>query len=59
MADDSVAAQMRSAATVLVKALDAEQHELAVHPFADDAARRWLEYRPEPRPGACLADLST
>jgi len=59
MADDSVAAQMRSAATVLVKALDAQQHDLAVHPFADDAARRWLEYRPEPRPGACLADMST
>jgi hypothetical protein len=26
-------------------------------PFADDAMRRWIEYRPNPRPGACLADL--
>jgi hypothetical protein len=26
-------------------------------PFEDDAMRRWLEYRPEPRPGVCLTDL--
>jgi Protein of unknown function (DUF3500) len=58
MADDSLPGQMRSAATVLLKELPGRQLELAARPFADDAARRWLEYRPEPRPGACLADMS-
>jgi Protein of unknown function (DUF3500) len=55
---DSLSGQMRSAATVLLKALQGRQLELAARPFADDAARRWLEYRPESRPGACLADMS-
>jgi Protein of unknown function (DUF3500) len=55
---DSLSGQMRSAATVLLKALSGPQLELAGRPFADAAARRWLEYRPEPRPGACLADMS-
>src|SRR5260221_12249877 len=59
MDPDSVAGQMRSAATVLLKALTGRQRELAARPFADDAARRWLEYRPRPRPGACIADMST
>jgi Protein of unknown function (DUF3500) len=58
MAADSLSAQMRSAATVLLAALDAEQHALAARSFDDDAARRWLEYRPLPRPGACIAELS-
>src|SRR5258708_12388759 len=53
----SVAGQMRSAAVVVLKALTGEQRELAARPFADDAARRWLEYRPLPRPGACIADM--
>ncbi len=48
---------MRSAAVVVLKALTGEQRELAARPFADDAARRWLEYRPLPRPGACIADM--
>ena len=26
--------------------------------FGDDAARRWIEYRPHPRPGGCLALMS-
>jgi hypothetical protein len=59
MDPDSVAGQMRSAATVLLKALTGRQRELAARPFADDAARRWLEYRPRPRPGACIADMNT
>jgi Protein of unknown function (DUF3500). len=42
----------------LLASLDGEQRELAARPFADDAARRWLEYRPRSRPGACLAELS-
>lgn len=48
---------MRSAALALVAALDDEQRTLAARPFTDDAARRWLEYRPRRRPGACLAHL--
>jgi len=48
---------MRSAALALLTALDDQQRALAARPFADDAARRWLEYRPRPRPGACLAQL--
>jgi Protein of unknown function (DUF3500) len=49
---------MRSAATVLLQALQGRPLELAAQPFADDAARRWIEYRPEPRPGASIADMS-
>jgi hypothetical protein len=58
MRDDSLAGQMRSAATVLLQTLQGRPLELAAQPFADDAARRWIEYRPEPRPGACIADMS-
>lgn len=58
MDPDSVAGGMRSAAAVLLKTLTGQQRELAARPFADDAARRWLEYRPRPRPGACIADMS-
>jgi len=49
---------MRTAATALLAALDDGQRSLAARPFADDAARRWLEYRPNHRPGACIAELS-
>ena len=58
MTADSVPGQMRSAATALLGALDEEQRRLAGRPFADQAARRWLEYRPRHRPGACIAGLS-
>src|SRR5258708_33243477 len=54
-----VAGERRSAAAVLLKALTGPQRELAARPFAADAARRWLEYRPLPRPGACIADMGT
>ena len=57
MAAESVPGQMRSAAIVLLKSLTGQQHALAARPFADDAARRWLEYRPLPRPGACIAEM--
>src|SRR5260370_34692589 len=50
---------MRAAAAAALKALTGPQRELAARPFAADAARRWLEYRPLPRPGACIADMST
>jgi Protein of unknown function (DUF3500) len=41
----------------MLRTLQGRQLELAAQPFADDAARRWIEYRPEPRPGACIADM--
>ncbi|HXW44414.1 MAG TPA: DUF3500 domain-containing protein [Streptosporangiaceae bacterium] len=59
MASVSVPAQMRSAAGILLRELDDGQRAQAAFPLADDAARRWIEYRPEYRPGACLAQLST
>ncbi|SDZ45430.1 Protein of unknown function [Micromonospora pattaloongensis] len=48
---------MRAAATALLGSLDDDRRALALHPFGDEAARLWLEYRPRPRPGACLADF--
>jgi len=57
MSANSVPDQMRSAATALLSALDGQQYTLAARSFADDAARRWLEYRPRPRPGACIAEM--
>jgi hypothetical protein len=58
MSTAEVAAQMRSAAVILLRQLDDSQRALAALPFGQDAARRWLEYRPMRRPGACLATLS-
>ena len=58
MSADSLAGQMRTAAVSLLGRLDEGQRALAARPFADDAARRWLEYRPRYRPGACLAELT-
>jgi hypothetical protein len=57
MSADSLPGQMRSAAMSLLAALDDNQRELAARPFADDRARRWLEYRPQYRPGTCIAGL--
>lgn len=54
---DSVAAQMRVAASALLDGLDERQRALAGLEFGDDQARRWIEYRPQRRPGACLADF--
>lgn len=47
---------MRSAAVALLKVLDGERSALAHRPLSDQRLR-WLEYRPQPRPGVCLADL--
>src|SRR5450755_590679 len=58
MIADPVPGQMRTAAMALLAALDDEQRSLAARPFTDAAARRWLEYRPRRRPGACIAELS-
>ena len=49
---------MRIAATALLDLLDDQQRARAVYEFRDDQARRWLEYRPNRRPGACVAELS-
>jgi hypothetical protein len=48
---------MRQAASDLLRALPAEAQEQIARPFSDDAARRWIEYRPRDRPGGCVADL--
>jgi hypothetical protein len=58
MPADDLSDQMRSAATALLKAMDGPQRLLAERPFTDDTARRWLEYRPRQRPGACVADFT-
>lgn len=58
MTDGGTAALMRRAAVDLLGLLDDRQRELAALSFSDHAARRWLEYRPNRRPGACLALLS-
>jgi hypothetical protein len=58
MAAHALAGRMRSAATVLLGTLTGEQRTLAARPFTEDAARRWLEYRPRRRPGACIAEIS-
>ncbi|HLK74002.1 MAG TPA: DUF3500 domain-containing protein [Streptosporangiaceae bacterium] len=58
MADDGLPEAMRSAALALLAVLDDEQRALAAQPFEDDAARRWLEYRPRSRPGASIAQMS-
>jgi hypothetical protein len=58
VSNDPTAAEMGRAATVLLDALDDQQRSQAARPFGDDAARRWLEYRPRRRPGACLADAA-
>ncbi len=47
---------MRAAAATLLGALDDRGRQAGARPFAD-AQRRWLEYRPRPRPGVTLADL--
>jgi hypothetical protein len=58
MNTDGAAAQMRHAAAALLQLLGGEEHALAALSFADEQARRWIEYRPEPRPGASLALMS-
>ncbi len=58
MSGDGLAIGMRSAATLLLQELDEKERAVAVLRFEDEAARRWLEYRPLPRPGACLATLA-
>ncbi len=51
MTAESLAGQMRTAAVTPLARLDGDQWALAARPFTDDAARRWLEYRPRLVPG--------
>src|SRR5580692_7218928 len=53
-----IADQMTSAAAALLETLDDQQRQLAHYAFDDDKARRWREYRPNQRTGACIGELS-
>ena len=55
MTGGEIAAQMRQEAAGLLRELDNEQLKLVALEFGDDTARRWIEYRPNPRPGGSLA----
>ncbi|WP_207915548.1 DUF3500 domain-containing protein [Micromonospora sp. 15K316] len=55
--EDPLPEQMRAAAGALLSALDEPARAGASYRFDDTGARRWLEYRPRPRPGVCLDDL--
>ncbi|MGW3788255.1 DUF3500 domain-containing protein [Micromonospora chokoriensis] len=55
--EDPLPEQMRAASTALLAALDPAARDDAVHAFDDESARRWLEYRPRPRPGVSLAAM--
>jgi hypothetical protein len=48
---------MERAAGALLAALDDRQRAEGTRAFEDDADRRWIEYRPRPRPGLILAGL--
>jgi len=54
---DAIPEDMRRRATDLLSGLSGETADQARCAFDDDAARRWIEYRPRPRPGVSLADL--
>jgi hypothetical protein len=58
MTGNTVAAEMRTAAVALLRELGDAERKLAALAFDDHATRRWIEYRPQPRPGACLALMS-
>jgi hypothetical protein len=58
VAGDQIAVRMRQEAGALLRELDAGQRDLVAVDFGDDATRRWIEYRPNPRPGGCLALMS-
>jgi hypothetical protein len=48
---------MRDRAAALLGHLDDHQRSMAHRAFSDHTVRRWIEYRPRPRPGISLADL--
>jgi hypothetical protein len=57
MADVPLVAEMRTAAAAMWRTLDESQRAAAARSFDDTTARRWIEYRPRPRPGVSLAEL--
>jgi hypothetical protein len=57
-ASGELGASMRAAAGALLRALGDERRADVARPWPDDQDRRWIEYRPRPRPGGSLADLS-
>ncbi|MFI7540643.1 DUF3500 domain-containing protein [Actinoplanes sp. NPDC049599] len=52
----TLAHEMREAAATLLATAEGARATAA---FADDDARRWIEYRPRPRPGLSLTELGT
>jgi hypothetical protein len=50
---------MQREAAALLATLDDRQRAEGTRPFSADADRRWIEYRPSPRPGLVLAGLGT
>jgi hypothetical protein len=48
---------MQRAAAALLALLDDRQRTQGTRAFGSDADRRWIEYRPRPRPGLILAGL--
>jgi hypothetical protein len=52
----TLAGDMREAAAALLATTEGARSAAS---FADDAARRWIEYRPRPRPGLSLTELGT
>ena len=55
---DEISVRMRQEAAALLRELDEEQRKLTALEFGDDGARQWIEYRPNRRPGGCLARMS-
>src|SRR5947207_13074667 len=54
---DAIPDAMRRHATDLLSGLAGGTAAQGGRAFDDDGARRWIEYRPQPRPGVSLADL--
>jgi hypothetical protein len=55
---EAIPETMRRDVADLLADLDPDRAAEARRPFDDDGARRWIEYRPEPRPGVSLAELA-
>ena len=54
-----MAGDMEREAAALLAMLDDRQRTEGTRAFETDVDRRWIEYRPEPRPGLVLAGLGT
>ncbi|HET9517602.1 MAG TPA: DUF3500 domain-containing protein [Actinoplanes sp.] len=56
MSEPALALAMHDAAATLLRLVDDASRPAMSRAF-DDAGRRWIEYRPRPRPGVSLAEL--